>query len=155
METPRVRWGLWGLGRWRLRVFGRRGLWCLTGGDSGPGCALRSRIVGASQGIGAAVARRFASQGARLVTGARNVRALEALRDELRGQDTRSARSASTSPIAPPSTPPCCSGRAACTGVRTWRPALFKVVRRSSGPGPTPPWGRPAHAFAGAAGRVA
>ncbi|MFD3561185.1 SDR family NAD(P)-dependent oxidoreductase [Streptomyces sp. NPDC058686] len=58
----------------------------MTGGGSGPGCALRSLIVGASQGIGAAAARHFASQGARLVTGARNVRALEALRDELRGQ---------------------------------------------------------------------
>src|SRR5688500_150453 len=43
-------------------------------------------IIGASQGIGAAAARHFASQGARLVIGARNVEAIEALRDELRGQ---------------------------------------------------------------------
>jgi NAD(P)-dependent dehydrogenase (short-subunit alcohol dehydrogenase family) len=43
-------------------------------------------IIGASQGIGAAAARHFASQGARLVIGARNVEAIEALRDQLRGQ---------------------------------------------------------------------
>jgi A-factor type gamma-butyrolactone 1'-reductase (1S-forming) len=41
-------------------------------------------IVGASQGIGAAAARHFAAQGARLVLGARNVDATTALRDELR-----------------------------------------------------------------------
>ncbi|WP_066373795.1 SDR family NAD(P)-dependent oxidoreductase [Herbidospora mongoliensis] len=43
-------------------------------------------IIGASQGIGAAAARHFAAEGARLVIGARNVEAIEALRDELRGQ---------------------------------------------------------------------
>ncbi|MDH2428801.1 SDR family NAD(P)-dependent oxidoreductase [Sphaerisporangium sp. TRM90804] len=43
-------------------------------------------VIGASQGIGAAAARHFAAQGARLVIGSRNVEALEALRDELRGQ---------------------------------------------------------------------
>lgn len=41
-------------------------------------------ILGASQGIGAAAARHFAAEGARLVIGARNLEALEAIRDELR-----------------------------------------------------------------------
>jgi A-factor type gamma-butyrolactone 1'-reductase (1S-forming) len=41
-------------------------------------------IIGASQGIGAAAARYFAQRGARLVLGARNHEAVEALRDELR-----------------------------------------------------------------------
>jgi short-subunit dehydrogenase len=43
-------------------------------------------IVGASQGIGAAAARHFAAEGARLVIGARNVDATTAIRDELRSQ---------------------------------------------------------------------
>lgn len=43
-------------------------------------------IVGASQGIGAAAARHFAAEGARLVLGARNLEAITAIRDELRGQ---------------------------------------------------------------------
>jgi NAD(P)-dependent dehydrogenase (short-subunit alcohol dehydrogenase family) len=41
-------------------------------------------IIGASQGIGAAAARYFAAQGARLVLGARNTEAITELRDELR-----------------------------------------------------------------------
>ncbi len=43
-------------------------------------------IIGASQGIGAAAARHFAAEGARLVIGARNVDATTAMRDELRSQ---------------------------------------------------------------------
>jgi NAD(P)-dependent dehydrogenase (short-subunit alcohol dehydrogenase family) len=43
-------------------------------------------IVGASQGIGAAAARHFAAEGARLVIGARNLDATTAMRDELRSQ---------------------------------------------------------------------
>ena len=43
-------------------------------------------IIGASQGIGAAAARHFAAEGARLVLGARNLEATTALRDELRAQ---------------------------------------------------------------------
>ncbi|WP_020122014.1 SDR family NAD(P)-dependent oxidoreductase [Streptomyces canus] len=43
-------------------------------------------IIGASQGIGAAAARHFATQGARLVIGARSLETLEKLRDELRAQ---------------------------------------------------------------------
>lgn len=43
-------------------------------------------IVGASQGIGAAAARHFTAEGARLVIGARNIDATTALRDELRGK---------------------------------------------------------------------
>ena len=43
-------------------------------------------IVGASQGIGAAAARHFAAEGARLVIGARNREATTALRDEFRDQ---------------------------------------------------------------------
>jgi A-factor type gamma-butyrolactone 1'-reductase (1S-forming) len=43
-------------------------------------------IIGASQGIGAAAARRFAEEGARLVIGARNLKATTVLRDELRDQ---------------------------------------------------------------------
>jgi NAD(P)-dependent dehydrogenase (short-subunit alcohol dehydrogenase family) len=41
-------------------------------------------IIGASQGIGAAAARYFAAQGARLVLSARNTEAITGLRDELR-----------------------------------------------------------------------
>lgn len=43
-------------------------------------------IIGASQGIGAAAARHFAAQGARIVLAARNVAATSALRDELRAE---------------------------------------------------------------------
>lgn len=43
-------------------------------------------VIGASQGIGAAAARHFAAQGARLVIGARNLEATTALRDELRAE---------------------------------------------------------------------
>ena len=43
-------------------------------------------IIGASQGIGAAAARHFAAQGARLVLGARNLQATTRLRDELRAR---------------------------------------------------------------------
>lgn len=41
-------------------------------------------ILGASQGIGAAAARHFAAEGARLVLASRNLNALNTLRDELR-----------------------------------------------------------------------
>jgi NAD(P)-dependent dehydrogenase (short-subunit alcohol dehydrogenase family) len=41
-------------------------------------------IIGASAGIGAAAAREFAAEGARLVIGSRNLDALTALQDELR-----------------------------------------------------------------------
>lgn len=43
-------------------------------------------IIGASQGIGAAAARVFALEGARLVISARNIEATTELRDELRGE---------------------------------------------------------------------
>ena len=41
-------------------------------------------ITGASQGLGAALARRFAAEGAQLILLARNTAALEKLDDELR-----------------------------------------------------------------------
>jgi NAD(P)-dependent dehydrogenase (short-subunit alcohol dehydrogenase family) len=63
----------------------------MAGSDGRPLAGRRALVTGASRGIGAAIVRRFAEQGADVMLAARSTPAIEALADEVREHGVRAS----------------------------------------------------------------